>query len=253
MSCPTLCNPMDCSTPGSPVLHHLPEFAQTHVHWVGDAIQPSHPLLPLSPPALNLSQHRGLFQSQLFTSGGQNIGASWTDDSVEFWQNAVPWRREWQSTPGFLLQEPHEHKQYEKSTMLQFKNKEHLQGKPVLASQGTREEGYADPATATQDAMVTRASAQGSCGAFVGQPGAAVLLGGLWHFRCCGRHASRGRGSTRRFCKWCCVTRAASSWAWVMSSFFIAPLWPCSKKQAGDWGEGGVTNRGKPGLSRHLF
>ena len=45
-----LCNPMDCSTPGFPVLHYLPEFAQTHVHWVGDAIQPSHPLSPLSPP-----------------------------------------------------------------------------------------------------------------------------------------------------------------------------------------------------------
>ena len=53
---------MDCSTPGSPVLHYLPEFAQTQVHWVGDAIQPSHPLSSPSPPAPNLSQHRGLFQ-----------------------------------------------------------------------------------------------------------------------------------------------------------------------------------------------
>ena len=53
---------MDCSTPGFPVLHHLPKFAQTHVHWVGDAIQPSQPLLSPSPPALNLSQHQGLFQ-----------------------------------------------------------------------------------------------------------------------------------------------------------------------------------------------
>ena len=61
-SCPTLCNPKDCSTPGSPVLHYLLEFAQTHVHWVSDAIQASHPLLLLSPPALNLSQHQGLFQ-----------------------------------------------------------------------------------------------------------------------------------------------------------------------------------------------
>ena len=57
-----LCDPMDCSTPGFPVLHHHPEFAQTHVHWVGDAIQPSHPLSPPSPPALNLFQHQGLFQ-----------------------------------------------------------------------------------------------------------------------------------------------------------------------------------------------
>ena len=53
---------MDCSTPGFPVLHYLPELAQTHVHWVGDAIQPSHPLLSPSPSALNLSQHQGLFQ-----------------------------------------------------------------------------------------------------------------------------------------------------------------------------------------------
>ena len=61
-SCPTLCDPMDCSTPGFPVLHHLPEFAQTHVHWVNGAIQPSHPLSSPFPPALNLSQHQGLFQ-----------------------------------------------------------------------------------------------------------------------------------------------------------------------------------------------
>ena len=56
----SLCDPMDCSTPGFPVLHHLPELAQTHVHWVGDAIQPSHPLLSPS-PAFNLSQHQDLF------------------------------------------------------------------------------------------------------------------------------------------------------------------------------------------------
>ena len=61
-SYPTVCDTMDCSTPGFLVLHHLPEFTQTHVHWVGDAIQPSHPLLPHSPPAFNLSQHQGLFQ-----------------------------------------------------------------------------------------------------------------------------------------------------------------------------------------------
>ena len=53
---------MNCNTPGFPVLYHLLELAQTHVHQVGDAIQPSHPLLPPSPPALNLSQHQGLFQ-----------------------------------------------------------------------------------------------------------------------------------------------------------------------------------------------
>ena len=61
-SCLTLCDPTDCSTPGFPVLHYQPEFAQTHVHWVDDAIQPSHPLLPPSPPAFNLSQHPSLFQ-----------------------------------------------------------------------------------------------------------------------------------------------------------------------------------------------
>ena len=53
--CPTLCDPMDCSTPGFPVHHQLPELAQTHVHGVGDAIQPSHPLSSPSPPAFNLS------------------------------------------------------------------------------------------------------------------------------------------------------------------------------------------------------
>ena len=58
----SLYDPMDCSTPGSPVLHYLPEFVQIHVHWVGDAIQPSHPLSSPSPSALNLSQHQGLFQ-----------------------------------------------------------------------------------------------------------------------------------------------------------------------------------------------
>ena len=59
--CLTLCDPMDCSTPRLRVLHHLLELAQTHDHWVGDAIQPSHPLSSPSPPAFNLSQHQGLF------------------------------------------------------------------------------------------------------------------------------------------------------------------------------------------------
>ena len=61
-SYPTLCDPMDCSTPALPVHHQLPEFTQTHVHWVSDAIQPSHPLSSPSPPAFNLSQHQGLFK-----------------------------------------------------------------------------------------------------------------------------------------------------------------------------------------------
>ena len=61
-SCPTLCDPMNHSMPSLPVHHQLPEFTQTHVHWVDDAIQPSHPLSSSSPPAFNLPQHQGLFQ-----------------------------------------------------------------------------------------------------------------------------------------------------------------------------------------------
>ena len=61
-SCLTLCDPMDRSTPDLPVHHQLLEFTQTHVHWVSDAIQPSHPLSSPSPPAFNLSQHQGLFK-----------------------------------------------------------------------------------------------------------------------------------------------------------------------------------------------
>ena len=61
-SCLTLWDPMDYSTPGFPVHHQLPELIQTHVHWVSDAIQPSHPLSSPSPPAFNLSQHQGLFK-----------------------------------------------------------------------------------------------------------------------------------------------------------------------------------------------
>ena len=68
-------DPMDPNTPGFPVLHHLLEFAQTHVYWVSDAIQPSHPLLSPS-PAFSLSQQQGLFQWVGFASGGQRIGAS---------------------------------------------------------------------------------------------------------------------------------------------------------------------------------
>ena len=74
-SCLTLCDTVNCSTPGFPVLHYLPEFVQTHVHWVGDAIQPTHLLLPSSSPALNLPHHQGFF-IRLFTSGGQSIGPS---------------------------------------------------------------------------------------------------------------------------------------------------------------------------------
>ena len=78
-SCLSLCDPMNRSTPGLPVHHQLPEFTQTHVHRVDDAIQPSHPLSSPSPPALSPSQHQCLFlvsHSQLFAWGGQSTGVS---------------------------------------------------------------------------------------------------------------------------------------------------------------------------------
>ena len=78
-SCLSLCDPMNRSTPGLPVHHQLPEFTQTHVHRVGDAIQPSHPLSSSSPSALSPSQHQRLFlvsHSQLFAWGGQSTGVS---------------------------------------------------------------------------------------------------------------------------------------------------------------------------------
>ena len=64
-SCPTLCDPMDCSTPGFPVYHQLPELAQTHVHRVGDAIQPFYPVSSPFPPAFHLSQHQGFSNESL--------------------------------------------------------------------------------------------------------------------------------------------------------------------------------------------
>ena len=102
---------MDCSTPGFPVHHQLPELVQIHVHQVGDAIHPSHPLSSSSPPAFNLSQHQGLFQSQFFTSGGQSIGASASASvlpiNIQGW---FPFRLDWldllavQGTLNSLLQ-----------------------------------------------------------------------------------------------------------------------------------------------------
>ena len=74
--CPTLCDPINCSTPGLPVHHQLPEFTQTHVHQVSDAVQPSHPLSSPSPTAPNLSQHQSFPMSQLFAWGGQSTGVS---------------------------------------------------------------------------------------------------------------------------------------------------------------------------------
>ena len=75
-SCPTLCDPMNRSTPGLPIHHQLPEFTETHVHRVSDAIQPYHPLSSPSPPAPNPSQNQSFPMSQLLTWGGQSIGVS---------------------------------------------------------------------------------------------------------------------------------------------------------------------------------
>ena len=75
-SCLTLCNPMDCSTPGFPVHHQLLELAQTHVHWISDAFQPSYPLWSPSPPTSILPASGSFQMSQLFTSGGQSIEVS---------------------------------------------------------------------------------------------------------------------------------------------------------------------------------
>ena len=77
-SCPTVCDPMNRSTPGLPVHHQLPEFTQTHVHWVSDAIQPSHPLSSPSPPApqKSLPASESFPMSQLFAWSGQSTGVS---------------------------------------------------------------------------------------------------------------------------------------------------------------------------------
>ena len=74
-SCPTVCDPMDCSRPGLPVHHQLPEFTQIHVCWVGDAIQPSHPLSSPFPPTFSLSQHQGLFQ---WVSSSHQVAKVWS-------------------------------------------------------------------------------------------------------------------------------------------------------------------------------
>ena len=75
-SCPSLCDPMDCSTPGFPVLHHLPEFAQTHFQWAGNAIQPFPLSFPFSSCLQSFPASWAFPMSQLFTSGGQSTGAS---------------------------------------------------------------------------------------------------------------------------------------------------------------------------------
>ena len=81
-SCPTLCDPMKCSTPGLPVHHQLPEFIQTHIHQIGDAIQPSHSLSSPSPAAFNLSQHQGLFNEKALCIRSDQISRSVMSDSL---------------------------------------------------------------------------------------------------------------------------------------------------------------------------
>ena len=76
MSCPTLCELMDCSMPGFPILHYLLEFAQTHVHWVSDAIQPSHPVAPFSFSSRSFPASGSFPMSWLFVSKLQSVGAS---------------------------------------------------------------------------------------------------------------------------------------------------------------------------------
>ena len=95
-SCPTLCNPMNRSTPGLPVHHQLPEFTQTHIHQVGDAIQPSHPLSSPSPPAPNPSQHQGLFQ---WVNSSHEVAKYWSfsfsmSPSNEF-SGLISFRMDW--------------------------------------------------------------------------------------------------------------------------------------------------------------
>ena len=96
-SCLTLCNPMNCSILGLLVHHQLLESTQTHVHWVGDAIQPSHPLLSPSPPAFNLSQHQGLFQrvssshqvAKVLEFQLQHQSHQWTPRTDLLWEGLV--------------------------------------------------------------------------------------------------------------------------------------------------------------------
>ena len=92
----TLCDPMNCSTPGFPVLHYLPEFAQTHVHWVGDAIQPSHPLPPPYPLPFSLSHHQGLVhESALHITWPKYWGFSSSISPSNEYSKLISFRMDW--------------------------------------------------------------------------------------------------------------------------------------------------------------
>ena len=95
-SCLTLCDPVYCSTPGFPVLHHLPELAQTHIHLVSGATQPSRPLSPPSPPALSLSQHQGLFnESALHIRGSKFWSFSFSISLSNEYSGLISFRIGW--------------------------------------------------------------------------------------------------------------------------------------------------------------
>ena len=95
-SCPALPNPMGCSMPGYPVHHQLPEFTQTLVHHIGDAIQPSNPLLSPSPPTFNLSHHQGLFIGHFFSPGGQKYWSfSFSISSSSEYSGLISFRVNW--------------------------------------------------------------------------------------------------------------------------------------------------------------
>ena len=106
--CPTLCHPVNCSMPGFPVIHCFLEFAQTYVHWVGNAIQPSHPLSPSFPPALNLSQHSLVAQMvnnlpAVQETRVQSLG--WEDPlekAMATHFSIFAWRIPWTEEPGRL-------------------------------------------------------------------------------------------------------------------------------------------------------
>ena len=102
-SCLTLWDPMDCSTPGFPVHHQLPELAQTHVHWISDAIQPSHPLSSLSPPAFKLSQNQGLFQ---WVSSSHQVNSKLhrekNERGIYNFTRSVPWYIEYSALDTFI-------------------------------------------------------------------------------------------------------------------------------------------------------
>ena len=89
--CPTLCDPMNRSTPGLPVHHQLPELTQTHAHRVGDAIQPSHPVVPFSSCPQSLPASGSFPMSQLFTWGGQSIGVSASASASVLPMNTQDW------------------------------------------------------------------------------------------------------------------------------------------------------------------